>query len=510
MNGYELAQELRKNDETRDIPLIMFSGSPHKRNLRGTLMDLCEFLEKPVSNARLLQTLNRALAAAPPSPAGSQTTLVPREAERGLELEAGPEDDESDDDDLLVDAPEPEDNGKNDAVEGLEVIANDSPLISRVNKILVRAVAIGASDIHIEPQERELVVRMRVNGALQRVYSMPSALAIRITARLKIMANLIITERRLAQDGQIRAIIKGKKVEFRISCLPSLHGEKIVMRVLGGGKIKGSLVDSGFCPRDQDCIEHALKTPHGLILVTGPTGSGKSTTLYTMIRSVNTPDVNIMTAEDPVEYELPGITQVPVRAKIGLTFESILRSFLRQDPDIMLVGEIRDLETAEISVKAAVTGHLVFSTLHTNSAPATVTRLKHMGLAPYLLAASLKLVIAQRLVRGLCLACRVPTALSDADRRLLTEAEAAPLDNLFRGMGCPECRQTGYKGRLPLFEVMPIRTAEMRQNILESKSADLLAELAVAEGMTSLKQAALAAAAAGRTSLTEALKVMAD
>ncbi len=512
MNGYELVQELRQDHETREIPLIMFTGSPQGRNLRGALPDLCEFLEKPVTNERLLQAVRQALAASPvgaaKAPAAPSKPDAPAD-EAVLEIVAiadSPLEDEFGDDDLLIHAA---DESKED-VGGLDVLAKDSPLISRVNKILVRAVNLGASDIHIEPQERELVIRMRVNGTLQRIYSMPLSLAIRVAARLKIMAHLIITERRLPQDGQIRTIIKGKKVEFRVSCLPSLYGEKIVMRVLGGSKIQGSLAESGFSLRDLDCIEHALKTPHGLILVTGPTGSGKTTTLYTMIRAVNTPDVNIMTAEDPVEYELAGITQVQVRPMIGLTFESVLRSFLRQDPDIMLVGEIRDMETAEIAVKAAITGHLVFSTLHTNSAPATIMRLAHMGLAPFLLAASVKIVIAQRLVRRLCPACRIPLALADADLKLLTATEAAPLTKIYRSGGCSECLQTGYKGRMPLFEVMTVRTPEMRQMILASHGVDQLAELAVKEGMIPLRQSALAAVASGQTSLTEALKVMVD
>ncbi len=528
MNGYELVQELRQDHETREIPLIMFTGSAHGRNLRGALPDLCAFLEKPVTNERLLQAVRQALAASPvaaahalasspahaPASSPAQAPAAPSKPDAPadeavveiVKIADAPPDDEFDDSELLVNASEE----SKEEVGGLDVLANDSPLISRVNKILVRAVKLGASDIHIEPQERELVIRMRVNGTLQRIYSMPLSLAVRVAARLKIMATLVITERRLPQDGQIRAIIKGKKIEFRVSCLPSLYGEKIVMRVLGGSKIQGSLAESGFQPRDLDCIEHALKTPHGLILVTGPTGSGKTTTLYTMIRAVNTPDVNIMTVEDPVEYELSGITQVQVRPKIGLTFESVLRSFLRQDPDIMLVGEIRDMETAEIAVKAAVTGHLVFSTLHTNSAPATIMRLAHMGLAPFLLAASVKLVIAQRLVRRLCLACRIPSALADVDRKLLTETEAAPLTNIYRSGGCSECLQTGYKGRMPLFEVMTVRTAEMRQLILASHGVDQLAELAVKEGMIPLRLSALSAVASGQTSLTEALKVMVD
>ena len=387
-------------------------------------------------------------------------------------------------------------------------MAKESPLISRVNHILLRAVEMGASDIHIEPQEKQLSVRVRVNGALQNLSALPSSLTARLVARVKIMSDLSITERRIPQDGQFRATIHDQKVEFRVSSLPSTYGEKIVMRILGSNKIHATVGDLGLSERDRQCAERSLANPHGLILATGPTGSGKTTTLYTMLAQVNKPETNILTAEDPVEYRLPGITQVHVKPAIGLTFETALRAFLRQDPDIMLVGEIRDLVTAEIAVKASITGHLVLSTLHTNSAPGTVTRLAHMGIAPFLIAASVRLVVAQRLIRVLCPSCKLRVGTSLDEKRLLTDEESARLKDVFRGVGCKECSQTGYSGRKPIFEVMPIRTREMRQAILGACSMDLLSELAVKEGMVPLREAALCAVERGETSLAEALKVI--
>ncbi len=293
-----------------------------------------------------------------------------------------------------------------------------------------------------------------------------------------------------------------------MSTLPSLHGEKVVLRILGGAKLKESLKELQLSPRDLEVMDRALQSPHGLLLVTGPTGSGKSTTLYTMIRQLNNPDINIMTAEDPVEYELAGITQVPVRAHIGMTFENILRSFLRQDPDVMLVGEIRDLETAEIAVKAAITGHLVLSTLHTNSAPATISRLTHMGLAPFLVADSLKLVVAQRLVRKICRACVQPAAPPEDILHAAGPDARARLLKALAGKGCAACGHSGYAGRMPLFEVMDVRTPEMRALIVGNASADKLNALAMKEGMRSLREAALDAVAAGQTSLEEALSIL--
>jgi type IV pilus assembly protein PilB len=391
---------------------------------------------------------------------------------------------------------------------GLENIKMDSPLIQMVNKILMKAVELRASDIHMEPQENYVAVRVRVDGVLKQLTTLPISALSRLTARIKIMSSLVITERRLPQDGQFRVQIRGQKIEFRVSTLPCIRGEKIVLRVLGQSKLNADLTHLDLTPRELKAVGSVLKSPNGLILVTGPTGSGKTTTLYTMINVLNKPDVNIMTAEDPVEYEVPNVNQVKISPAVGLTFESTLRAFLRQDPDIMLVGEIRDLETAEIAIKASITGHLVFSTLHTNSAPATVVRLTHMGVAPYLVAASVKMVIAQRLVRMLCTHCKVPGPLQPEDRKFLTDAEADQIKTVYHAPGCPHCHMTGYSGRKALFEVMPVESSAMRQLITSSYNVDMLSELAAREGMTTLRQAALSSVARGVTSMQESLKIM--
>jgi type IV pilus assembly protein PilB len=457
-------------------------------NAPGVRRSAAENLPPPPSSLTKIR-----VEAAPSAPAPSGEPIM------------GEGDDLGADGDLLVDVEKDE---KKEADHSLEDVSNDSPLVSRVNKILVRAVEMGASDIHIEPQEHSIVVRVRINGSLQKLCVLPEGLKTRLVARIKIMSNLVITERRRPQDGQFRAHIKGNKVEFRVSCLPSIQGENLVLRVLGGGKVKASIEGLGFSARDLDCVRPALESPHGLILVTGPTGSGKTTTLYTMIRAVSKPDVHVCTAEDPVEYEMPGITQVHVKPAIGLTFENVLRSFLRQDPDVMLVGEIRDLETEEIAVKASITGHLVFSTLHTNSAPATVTRLTQMGLPAFLLAASVKLIVAQRLIKTLCPHCKLQVPISDDERKFLAEEEAERLKLVYRGVGCARCQQSGYSGRKPLFEVMPVRTPAMREMIVAGGGPDGIQKVAVAEGMHTLRQAAVDCVAAGEASLGEAFKLI--
>ncbi|MBI4346278.1 MAG: type II/IV secretion system protein, partial [Elusimicrobia bacterium] len=390
---------------------------------------------------------------------------------------------------------------------GIEADADDSPLVKRVHQLLVQGVSRRASDIHIEPQEDRVVVRFRVDGALTEACVLPPSIHSRLVTRIKIMANLVITEHRLPQDGQFRARIRGRKVEFRVSTLPSAYGEKIVLRALSSGGLTPDLARLGMEARDLDAVARTLASPHGLVLVTGPTGSGKTSTLYSMLAALNKPDVNILTAEDPIEYRLSGITQVQMNPAIGLKFETALRAFLRQDPDVMLVGEIRDLETAEIAVKASVTGHLVLSTLHTNGAPATIGRLAHIGVPRFLLAASLRLIVAQRLVRRLCASCRAPAQLTDDDRRALTEREQEQIRGALRAVGCDDCRRSGYAGRLPIFEVMPLHSAEMR-DALQSQAGDRVAEVALREGMTTLRQAALRAVAAGETSLSDAYKVI--
>ncbi len=517
MNGYELLVELRRNEETRKLPVVFLTGAANRRHLKDLSLDVARFLDKPISNSQLLQTVADLLGA-PPVPTEVE---APETAPPGLPGDhdtapAPPEEDQAPEprledipdtsaDDLLI---EEQKKDRDEDTAGLDVLANDSPLVNRINKILVQAVEMGASDVHIEPQEKSITVRVRVDGTLRLLCRLPIALHTQVAARIKIMSNLIITERRRPQDGQVRAVIKGRKIEFRVSTIPSLYGEKVVMRILGGVKLKEHLEELQLSPRDLQVCAKALQSPHGLLLVTGPTGSGKSTTLYTMVRQLNQPDVNIMTAEDPVEYELAGITQVPVRAAIGVTFEAVLRSFLRQDPDIMLVGEIRDLETAEIAVKAAITGHLVLSTLHTNSAPASVMRLTHMGLAPYLVADSLKLVVAQRLVRRICPECRGPAPASEESVRIIGEKHRDRLARACAGKGCDACHNSGYKGRMPLFEVMDVSTPELRELILSSASLDKLTRQAQAEGMRTLSDAALDAVAEGETTVEEARDII--
>ncbi len=516
MNGYELLMEMRRREETRKLPVVFLTGAVNRRHLRELGLDVARFLEKPISNAEVLAVVTELLGA----PVFSDKAGEPRAESPGAPVptEAPPEtpaepvlepifdaNDGSSGDDLLIEENKKE---REEDVAGLDVLANDSPLVARINKILVQAVEMGASDIHIEPQEKAILVRVRVDGSLQLLCRLPIALQAQVAARIKIMSNLIITERRRPQDGQVRAVIKGKKIEFRVSTIPSIYGEKVVLRILGGAKLKETLEELELCARDLDVMAKALQVPHGLLLVTGPTGSGKSTTIYTMVRQLNKADVNIMTAEDPVEYELAGITQVPIRAHIGVTFEAVLRSFLRQDPDIMLVGEIRDLETAEIAVKAAITGHLVLSTIHTNSAPATIMRLTHMGLAPYLIADSLKLVVAQRLVRRICKKCRVASPPTEETLRLLGSERQEKLAKACVGKGCDACRRSGYKGRMPIFEVMNVNTPELRSLVLAGASLDKLTRQAQAEGMRSLGDAALDAVADGETTVEEALSII--
>lgn len=583
MNGYELIQEVRSNVDTHDIKIIMFTGATNRQQLRALNMDITEFLEKPVPNMKLLESVARALGPRPgqppkpaprpaeqreprpahpersvepeppsiaierfeqggPPPAPAQDYAVPpafppaappAEPQRpaAIELPREPEPQPGPQEQAAAEPPAEqvpeieealaENDGelevldsasekKEEAMEtiGLENLAKDSPLIQRVNKILAAAVDMRASDIHIEPQETRVVVRARVDGVLKQLTTLPISIHPRLTARIKIMSNLVITERRIPQDGQFRVQMRGQKIEFRVSTLPCLKGEKIVLRILGQSKLNSDLDQLALNQRERHSVEAALKSPNGLILVTGPTGSGKTTTLYTMINVLNKPDVNIMTAEDPVEYEVPNVNQVKIRPAVGLTFESTLRAFLRQDPDVMLVGEIRDLETAEIAIKASITGHLVFSTLHTNSAPATITRLTHMGVAPYLVAASVKMVIAQRLVRKLCEHCKAAAGLTEEDRSFLTEKETERLGHIYRPVGCHHCHGTGYSGRRPVFEVMPIESSEMRNMITTKTDVDELNRLAMREGMTSLREAALAAVEAGSTSIGEALKIM--
>jgi type IV pilus assembly protein PilB len=382
----------------------------------------------------------------------------------------------------------------------------EAPLVRLVNKVLMDAVKIRASDIHIETYEKTVRVRYRLDGTLIEQTTLPYKLKGAVVSRLKIMANLDIAERRLPQDGRIKLTYGMKKIDLRVSVLPTIYGEKVVMRILDQSNLNLDMSKMGFSEKSLRDFSESLNAPFGMILVTGPTGSGKSTTLYSALSSVNTPDTNIMTAEDPVEYNLEGINQVAVNGDIGLTFAAALKSFLRQDPDIIMVGEIRDLETAQIATKAALTGHLVLSTLHTNDAPSTITRLADMGIEPFLIATSVRLVIAQRLVRRICKDCKVEETLSSEELRLLeiTEQEAKGL-KFYKGAGCTVCSQTGYKGRVAIHQVLPVTDA-IRKLIVDRATPDEIEKVSIAEGVHNLRMNALEKLKAGVTTAQEVIK----
>jgi type IV pilus assembly protein PilB len=387
-----------------------------------------------------------------------------------------------------------------------EAIRVDAPIIRLANKIIYDAIKMRASDIHIEPYEKGVTVRYRIDGVLQNILNLPLQIKNALTARFKIMANLDISERRLPQDGRIRVKVANKEVDFRVSSLPIIYGEKIVLRILEKGSLQLDLRKLGFEETSLQFFIDAVEKPYGMILVTGPTGSGKTTTLYSALMRLNKPDVNIMTVEDPVEYSFQGINQVQVKEEIGLTFANALRAFLRQDPDIIMVGEIRDLETATIAVKASLTGHLVLSTLHTNDAPSTITRLIDMGIEPFLISSSVLLVVAQRLARKLCPNCKREERVS---KELLlnlgfTESEIETL-KVYGPTGCPECNLTGYKGRIALCEVMPI-TDEIRELILKGATALDIKKVAVKQGMITLRRSGLNKIMQGITSIKEVIR----
>ena len=396
------------------------------------------------------------------------------------------------------------------SAETLAKQGEEAPVIKLVNVILMSAIQKGASDIHIEPYEKELRVRYRVDGLLYNIMQPPMKLRDAMTSRIKIMAKLDIAEKRLPQDGRIKIRYqdggKMKEIDFRVSCLPTLFGEKIVLRLLDKDKLMLDMTKLGFEAESLGRFEAAIQKPWGMVLVTGPTGSGKTNTLYSSISRINTAETNIMTAEDPVEFNLFGVNQVQVRENIGLNFAAALRSFLRQDPNVILVGEIRDFETAEIAVKAALTGHMVLSTLHTNDAPSTVNRLMNMGIEPFLVASSLNLVCAQRLVRRICKHCTEPDptpvpALMQAGY----SAEDANTVKPNRGKGCERCHNTGYKGRVGLYEVMDV-TDELRELILVGASSLELRRKAVEEGMISLRHSGLRKVKEGVTTIEEVVR----
>jgi type IV pilus assembly protein PilB len=392
----------------------------------------------------------------------------------------------------------------------LEKAAEEAPIIKLVNLILTDSVKRGASDIHVEPYENEMRVRFRVDGVLQTVMSPPMKLRDAITSRMKIMAKLDIAEKRLPQDGRImikyKAEGKKKELDFRVSTVPTLYGEKIVLRLLDKENLRLDMTKLGFEPESLKKFETSILRPYGMVLVTGPTGSGKTNTLYSSVARLNQVDTNIMTAEDPVEFQLGGINQVQMKDQIGLNFAAALRAFLRQDPNIILVGEIRDFETAEIAVKAALTGHLVLSTLHTNDAPSTISRLMNMGIEPFLVATSVNLICAQRLVRRVCANCKeeleIPQqALIDAGYT----PEEAKTTKTYHGKGCTTCGKRGYKGRTGLYEVMEIND-ELRELILVGASALELKKKAIEQGMITLRRSGLIKSALGQTTLEEVIR----
>jgi type IV pilus assembly protein PilB len=392
----------------------------------------------------------------------------------------------------------------------LEKAAEEAPVIKLVNYILTDAVKRGASDIHMEPYEKEYRVRYRIDGVLQTMMNPPVKLRDAIISRVKIMSKLDISEKRLPQDGRIMIKMmhnnKKKQLDFRVSVLPTLHGEKVVMRLLDKENLRLDMTKLGFEPESLAKFQHAIFKPYGMVLVTGPTGSGKTNTLYSSIAQLNKPDTNIVTAEDPVEFQLPGINQVQMKEQIGLNFAAALRSFLRQDPNIILVGEIRDFETAEIAIKAALTGHLVLSTLHTNDAPATISRLMNMGIEPFLVATSVHLICAQRLARRVCQECKV---VDDVDPQVLIDAgftpEEAKTVKVYKGQGCSVCGNKGYKGRVGFYEVLEI-TDELRELILVGASALEIRRKAIEQGMISLRRSGLIKVMAGISSLEEVIR----
>jgi type IV pilus assembly protein PilB len=384
--------------------------------------------------------------------------------------------------------------------------AAETPVVKLVNSLLSRAVSVGASDIHFEPSPGEMRVRFRVDGVLEEVARVPARLVPPLVSRIKIMCDLDISERRLPQDGRLGLSVDGASIDIRAVTLPTVHGESVVMRLLDRSNALIEFSQLGLDDAARDLINGAIRNAHGSVLVTGPTGSGKSTTLYAILNALNKPDRNIVTIEDPVEYQLPGISQVPVHARSGLNFAAGLRSMMRADPDIIMVGEIRDRETAQISIEAALTGHLLLSTLHTNDAPGAITRLVEMGIEPFLVASSVRCVIAQRLARVLCTSCRRPVTLSADSLRHAGFAADHDVEAQ-EAVGCARCGGGGYRGRIGLYEIMPV-TAAIRDLTLSSASSDQIGAAARADGMRTLRDDAFAKVVQGHTSIDEAIRVL--
>jgi type IV pilus assembly protein PilB len=387
----------------------------------------------------------------------------------------------------------------------LAASSEEAPVIKLANLILIQAIKDGASDIHVEPFEKVVRLRYRIDGALIDVPPPPKTMQVALASRLKIMSNLDIAERRLPQDGRMRVRVGGRDIDLRVSFLPTVHGEKCVMRVLDKSNLSASMDKLGMDQATFQCFKAAVDAPHGLMLVTGPTGSGKTTTLYSALNELNNPEFNIVTVEDPVEFQIPGINQVPVRKEIGLSFANALRSILRQDPDIVMIGEIRDTETAEIAVEAALTGHQVLSTMHCNDAPGAVARLDDMGIAPFLISSSVILSCAQRLVRRICRVCKDPVVYP---AKMYQDLNINPAFfdgiTLFKGRGCERCKNTGYAGRAAIIEAMAI-TDEIRRLIIQRSSAMEIGKVAITQGMKTLRSVALEKAREGLTTLEQVL-----
>jgi general secretion pathway protein E len=394
-----------------------------------------------------------------------------------------------------------------DDIERLKDSVSEAPVIRLVNALIADAVEARASDIHVEPTENELRVRFRVDGVLQQVISPPAQLAPAVLSRIKVMAKLNIAERRLPQDGRMGIAVRGRDVDIRVAISPTIRGERATLRILDRSDLKLDFAELGFDESVCTPLREVLSKPYGIFLVTGPTGSGKTTTLYAALSELNRIDTNILTVEDPVEYLLPGINQVQVKPQIGLTFAAALRSFLRQDPDIMMVGEIRDLETAQIAVQAALTGHLILSTVHTNDAASTITRLLDMGVEDYLITSTMNGVVAQRLVRTLCSSCREPyEPIPDLLRRLELPGTEGKTLTLYRAQGCSECGHTGYRGRSAIMEVLAMSDT-VRQAVLRNCDATVIRALAVENGMRSMRDHGLKKALDGQTTVEEVLRV---
>lgn len=391
-------------------------------------------------------------------------------------------------------------------IQSLVKMADEAPLIRLVNLIIAKAIDEGASDIHIEPEKEKVRVRYRVDGILREVDSLPAKLQLPIASRIKVMANLDIIEKRKPQDGRISVLFKNREVDLRISILPTVRGAKIVMRILDKSKGLTPLDELGFFPGELDKFKKLIHRPNGIVLITGPTGSGKTSTLYAALTHINSPEINITTLEDPVEYQIEGINQGQVNPAFGLSFADGLRSILRQDPNVILVGEMRDTETAEIAMRASLTGHLVFSTLHTNDAVLAISRLLDMEIKPFLISSSLAGVVAQRLVRKVCPKCKEPYKPSPNEMKFMEEAGIPENPKFLRGKGCSFCRRSGYKGRIGLFELFII-SDDIRDMIMEKKTADQIKEVAIKTGMRTLYHDGVAKVCAGLTTLEEVMNV---